>query len=175
LLDPYTFPTTLYVMANDIAKLSLSAPATRGTLRLLSADELITPALFSQWMHLPPERAFYFFPPRHLRPAFPAFPSLLQFNRLLRDHQASAEFCLHMAAHLGVHNAVYKALGGTTVVTRDRKRRGWLFGQTDLSYSTRRVWFEVLRLLLSVSAEVIISGYGFAPPAPKISPWPRSF
>src|SRR5262252_10080595 len=86
MVDIDTFLTTLYVMSDDFCKLHLPAEAVhRGPQGCLSCSEVITLALFGQWMQFPSERAFYRYAEHHLRSAFPTLPNRSQFNRLQRQ------------------------------------------------------------------------------------------
>ena len=173
MIDTDTFLTTLYVIADDFTKLHTPAAAKPGPCPSLTASEVITLALFSQWQRFSSERDFYRFADRHLRPAFPRLSCLPQFNRLLRaNRRCLAAFCLHLADRLGVNGAPFEVLDCTPVVTRHVKRggQGWLFGQADVGKSTRLGWFEGLRLLTAVSPEGVLTGYGFGPASAKDQP-----
>src|SRR5215471_20598597 len=88
MVDIDTFLTTLYVMSDDFCKLHLPAESVhRGPQGCLSCSEVITLALFGQWVQFPSERAFYRYAEHHLRAAFPDLPDRSQFNRLMRDHR----------------------------------------------------------------------------------------
>ena len=173
MIDTDTFLTTLYVMVDDFTKLHLPEPARPGPPPSLATSEVITLALLAQWQRFASERDFYRFADRHLRPAFPTLPSLPQFNRLLRAQQRSmSALCLYLATQLKVSAAAFEVLDCTAVATRDHKRggEGWLWGQTDIGYSTRLGWFEGLRLLTAVSPEGVITGYGYGPASTKDQP-----
>lgn len=178
MIDTDTFLTTLYVMADDFTKLHFPSPSKPGPRPSLTTAEVISLALFAQWQHFASERDFYRFASRHLRPAFPLLPSLPQFNRLLRaNHQAMTAFCLHLSDQLGVATAAFEVIDCTAVPTRERKRggEGWLWGQADIGYSTRLGWFEGLRLLIAVSPQGILTGYGYAPASAKDQPLAETF
>jgi hypothetical protein len=55
-------------------------------------------------------------------------------------------------------------LDSTAAVTRNAKRRGlgWLAGQADIGWSNRIGWSEGFHLLLGVTAQGIITGFGSA-------------
>jgi hypothetical protein len=101
---------------------------------LLSVSELITLALFGQWVQFPSERAFYRYAQRHLHSAFPRLPTRPQLNRLIgEEHDAIVAFFQHLVARLQVPQTPYQALDGMGVATRNAKRRGagWLPGLAD--------------------------------------------
>src|SRR6266700_3098354 len=88
MVDIETFLTTLYVMSDDFCKWHLPAEALQpGPQASLSRSEVITLALFGQWVQFPSERAFYRYAELHLRAAFPALPDRSQFNRLMRKQR----------------------------------------------------------------------------------------
>ena len=130
----------------------------------LSRSEVITLALFGQWMQYPSERAFYRYAQYHLREAFPQLPDRSQFNRLQRTHRdAITVFALFLVQLLQAQNTAYEVLDSTAAVTRDAKRRGlgWLAGQADIGWSNRIGWYEGFHLLLCVTAQGVITGFGF--------------
>jgi hypothetical protein len=59
----------------------------------------------------------------------------------------------------------YEALDSTVAVTRDAKLRGagWLSGQADIGWSSRLGWYEGFHLLLAVTPNGVITGFGFGP------------
>src|SRR5215470_20121457 len=88
MVDIETFLTTLYVMSDDFCKWHLPAEALHpGPQASLSRSEVITLALFGQWVQFPSERAFYRYAHHHLHEAFPQLPDRSQFNRLQREHR----------------------------------------------------------------------------------------
>lgn len=167
MIDLDTFLTTLYVMADDFCQSAFpKAKQTPGPMASLQCSEVITLALFGQWVQFPSERAFYRYAERHLRAAFPALPNRSQFNRLMREHRdAITVFGLHLVELMQAQHCPYEVLDSTAAVTRDAKRRGsgWLPGQADIGWSTRLGWYEGFHLLLSVTPIGVITGFGFGP------------
>ena len=132
----------------------------------LQCSEVITLAVFGQWIQFPSERAFYRYAEHHLRAAFPHLPDRAQFNRLLREHRdAIASFGLYVVECLRAQECLYEVLDSTAAVTRDAKRRGlgWLAGQADIGWRNRIGWYEGFHLLLSVTPVGVITGFGFGP------------
>jgi len=106
---------------------------TPGPVPALQRSEVITLALFGQWVQFPSERAFYRYAQHHLQAAFPDLPDRSQFNRLMRTHRdAITAFGLYLVRLLHSQACVYEVLDSTAAVTRDAKRRGvgWLAGPT---------------------------------------------
>lgn len=166
MLDPETFLTELYVLADDFCKAHPAAPRP-GPAASLTPSEVVTLAIFGQWGQFPSEAAFYRYARRRLRPLFPTLPSRPQFNRLVRhchDALVGFAFCLGRDLATGDDRA-YEALDGTGLVTRNSKRRGagWLFGQADIGKCTRLGWYEGVRLLLAVTPAGAVTGWGIGP------------
>lgn len=178
-MDTDTFLTTLYVMIDDFDQAQVPpSPPHRGPAASLSRSEVVTLALFGQWACFSSERGFYRYARRHLRPAFPQLPARAQFNRLLRQHRdAIAAFALHLAKALLNPDDAYEALDSAAVPTRAAKRRGsgWLAGQADIGWSNRLGWYEGFHLLLAVTPDGVITGFGFAPASTKDQPLAETF
>ena len=170
MLDPDTFLTYLYVMADEFCKGQPPPARHPGPAAALDRSEVVTLALFGQWACFGGERGFYRYARRHLRPAFPTLPDRSQFNRLVRAHRdAVTAFGLHLAARLGARAAPYAALACSGVPTRNAKRRGagWLAGLANIGRSGRLGWFEGLQLLTTVSPEGVLTGFALAPASTK--------
>jgi hypothetical protein len=165
MIDLDTFLTTLYVMADDFCQSCLShEKQTPGPMASLQCSEVITLALFGQWVQFPSERAFYRYAQHHLRAAFPHLPERSQFNRLMRTHRdAISAFGLYLVDLMQAQQCPYEVLDSTAAVTRDAKRRGtgWLAGQADIGWSNRIGWYEGFHLLLCVTPLGVITGFGF--------------
>src|SRR5712692_2783243 len=165
MVDIETDLSTLYVMSDDFCKWHLPVEALHpGPQASLSRSEVITLALFGQWVQFPSERAFYRYAQQHLRAAFPQLPDRSQFNRLLRQHRdAITAFGLYLVFLLHAQECCYEVLDSTAAVTRDAKRRGtgWLAGQADIGWSNRLGWYEGFHLLLCVNPIGVITGFGF--------------
>jgi hypothetical protein len=167
LIDLDTFLTTLYVMADDFCQSCLAkekqAP---GPAALLSKSEVMTLAMFGQWVQFQSERSFYRYAHEHLRTAFPQLPTRSQLNRQLRElRDVITAFGLYLVELLQGQQGLYEVLDSVAAVTRDAKRRGtgWLAGQADIGWSNRLGWYEGFHLLLSVTPQGVITGYGFGP------------
>jgi len=164
-MDLDTFLTTLYVMVDDFCQSELEPERPKpGPQASLSRSEVITLALFGQWVQFKSERAFARYAHHHLREAFPQLPDRSQFNRLQRNHRdAITAFALFLVQLLQAQHTAYEVLDSTAAVTRDAKRRGlgWLAGQADIGWSNRIGWYEGFHLLLCVTAQGVITGFGF--------------
>ncbi len=165
MIDLDTFLTTLYVMIDDFCQCGLPQEKPKpGPQASLYRSEVITLALFGQWVQFPSERAFYCFAQQHLRAAFLHLPDRSQFNRLLRRHRdETTAFGLFLVQHLQARQCFYEVLDSTAAVTRDAKRRGtgWLARQADIGWSNRIGWFEGFHMLLCVTPVGVITGFGF--------------
>src|SRR5229473_3465001 len=148
MIDVDTFLTTLYVMVDDFCQSqSTEEKHTPGPAASLQCSEVITLAVFGQWVQFPSERAFYRYAEQHLRAAFPQLPHRTQFNRLMREHRdAITTFGLHLVELMHGQECSYEVLDSTAAVTRDAKRLGW---------------YEGFHLLLSVTPLGVITGFGF--------------
>src|SRR6266568_8283217 len=156
MIDLDTFLTTLYVMVDDFCQWELAPERFKtGPRAALSRSEIITMALFGQWVQFPSERAFYRYAEHHLREAFPTLPDRSQFNRHQREHRdAITAFSLFLVQEMYAQECAYEVIDSTAAVTRDSKRRGtgWLAGQANIGWSNRVGWYEGFHLLLSVTA-----------------------
>jgi hypothetical protein len=74
MLDPDTFLTILYVMADDFCKSQPPKETRPGPNPSLTHSEVITLALFGQWSRFQSERGFYRYAQAHLQAAFPTLP-----------------------------------------------------------------------------------------------------
>jgi DDE family transposase len=165
MIDLDTFVTTLYVMVDDFCQSCLpTREQTPGPAAQLCESEVMTLAVFGQWVQFQSERAFYRYAHEHLQAAFPQLPTRSQFNRQLREHRdAITAFGLYLVELLQGQQCPYEVLDSAAAVTRDGKRRGagWLAGQADIGWSNRLGWYEGFHLLLSVTPVGLITGYGF--------------
>ncbi len=178
MVDPNTFLTTLYVMADIFCKSVLPPAPHPGAEPSLSPSEVITLALFGQWAHFQSERDFYRYAERHLRPAFPTLPDRSQFNRLLRhSRDAISTFGLHVVDLLQARQRAYEALDCSGVPTRNAKRRGrgWLPGLADIGWSNRLGWYEGFHVILAVTPDGVITGFGFGAASTKDQPLADTF
>lgn len=165
-MDPETFLVELYVLADTFCKTQLPPDHHPGPAAALARSEVVTLAVFSQWERFRSERDFWRYAATRLRPYFPHLPSRPQFNRhVRRQREAVTGFALWMAAQLDAAAAPYEAMDGTAVPTRNAKRRGrgWLAGIADIGKCLRRGWIHGVRLLVSVTPEGVVSGWGVGP------------
>src|SRR5260370_5418516 len=178
MIDVDTDFPTLYVMIDDYCQSSLAQEKhTPGPMASLQCSEVITLAVFGQWVQFPSERAFYRYAEQHLRAAFPQLPHRTQFNRLMREHRdAITTFGLHLVELMHGQECSYEVLDSTAAVTRDAKRRGlgWLAGQTDIGWSNRLGWYEGFHLLLSVTPLGVITGLCFCSASTHHHPFART-
>jgi hypothetical protein len=166
MLDQDTFLTTVYVLADAFCQ-TLDPPLVHpGPETALTRSEVLTLAVFSQWEHFPSERAFYRYAERHLRPYFPTLPDRTQFNRLLRRSTDLLErFALSLADQVLASPPTYEILDCTAAPVRNvrRRGRGWLAGLADIGWSTRLGWYYGFHLLLAVTPDGVITGFGVGP------------
>lgn len=165
MIDEDTFLTTLYVQVDEFCKAHWPTVEQPGPVASLCQSEVITLGIFGQWARFQSERDFYRYAIGHLRSLFPSLPHYSQFNRLLRKHrEALAAFALHVAQLLEDRDWAYEALDSSGVLTRDAKRRGrgWLPGLATIGWSNRVGWYEGFHLLVAVSPNGVLTGFGFA-------------
>jgi hypothetical protein len=77
MVDPDTFLTTLYVIADDFCKsqwLTLPMEREPGPTPFLSLNKVVTLAIFGQWTNFESELDFYRYAKRHLVRPFPPHP-----------------------------------------------------------------------------------------------------
>jgi len=177
MIDIDLFITAVFVLVDDFFK-GDPLPPQPGPDCKLTASEAITLLLFSQWSRFRSERDFYRFAYKKLRSAFPNLPSRPQLNRQWRAlHDQVCIFSSYLADVLGAGEAPYEALDTGPVVTRNAKRRGdgWLVGEADIGYSSRLGWYEGLKLLLAVTPQGVITGFGLSPASAKEQPMAETF
>ncbi len=178
MVDTNTFLTTLYVMADTFCKTVPVRELHPGPAPSLTPSEVLTLALFGQWAQFQSERDFYRYAERHLRPAFPTLPDRAQFNRLLRQNSvAVSAFGVHVVNVLGARHAAYEALDCSGVPTRNAKRRGvgWLPGVADIGWSNRLGWYEGLHIIMAVTPDGVITGFGYGAASTKDQPLADTF
>jgi hypothetical protein len=163
MLSPTDFLTELYVLIDEWDKTRPLAPLRPGPRPELARSEVLTLALFSQWSGFRSERQFWRYASCHLRPLFPQLPSRVQF---LRAVHRIAPVLAHLAVHLGQAlvptECPFEILDATGIETRDARRRGigWLPGIAAKGKCTREGWYVGLRLLVCVTPEGAITGFG---------------
>ena len=174
MIDTDTFLTTLYVRVDDFCKSERPVERPRpGPARSLTRSEVLTLVLFSQWHCFRNQRTFYRLAVRRLRPWFPHLPSREQFNRLMRTYYLDlVAFGNHLVQALGAERALYEILDTSGIPVRNVKRRGhgWLVGLANIGRCGRLGWFNGFQLLLAVTPEGVITGFGFGPGSTKEQP-----
>src|SRR5690606_19183336 len=161
-----TFLTPVSVLVNTCCQTELEPETRPGPAPALSRSEVLTLAIFGQWMRFSSEQDCSRYAERHLRPYFPTLPHRSQYNRLLRRHQAAlAQFALYLAEQLGRGPVACDVLDVAPAPVRNAKRRGrgWLAGEANIGFSLRLGWFAGFRVLTAVSLEGVITGWGVAP------------
>lgn len=166
MVDIDTFVTWLYVMVDEFCKQHLASEVHPGPVPALCRSEVVTLAIFGQWVHFASEAAFWRYANRRLRPLFPRLPTEPQLNRAMRfQHEAITRFGLHLARELNGTDAAYEAIDCTAAPVRNAKRRGrsWFAGYADIGFSKRLGWYYGFCPLLAVSPNGAITGFGFGP------------
>jgi hypothetical protein len=165
--DFETFVTGVYVMADEFCQRHRPPePVRRGRRPALSRAEVLTLALVAQPARFESERAFARFAEARLRPLFPALPDRSQLNRAVRrrhdDLVAFGRWCARLA---GGPTAPFEVLDTTAVPLRNAKRRGAgaMPEVAAVGRSLRLGWFEGVRLLVAVTPEGVVTGFGLAP------------
>src|SRR5579884_2232803 len=170
MVDIDTFLTILYVRVDTFCK-SYGRPCKKaGRKASLYVSEVVTLALFAQWVPFPSERAFYRYARKHLRAAFPGLPDYSQFNRLLREHQPALEAFFRHTIGLAVPDKpAYEVLDTFGIATRNKNRRGegWLWLYTDIGYCSLLGWYEGFHILTATSPKGALTGLGFSPASVK--------
>ena len=179
MIDVDTFVTTLYVIADDFCKENLSLEKIKpGPKASLTRSEVVTLSIFSQFWKFRSERDFYRYAERNLKDAFPSLPDRTQFNRLVRHNiDATVAFFVQLVDLLKAREVPYEILDTTDVPVRNVKRRGhgWLFGFSDIGWSSHLGWFEGFRLLIAVNPIGVITGFGFGKATAKDQPLAETF
>jgi len=165
-LDSETVLTELYVLIDEFCQTQLPPDWRPGPAPALSRSETMTLVCFGQWGRFASERDFWRYAAATPRPLFPQLPHRTQFNRQARRHGAAiAAFATWLAGILGAAAAPYEAVDATAVPTRTRKRRGrgWLAGPADQGWGGRLGWSHGFHLLLAVTPDGVVTGWGFGP------------
>jgi hypothetical protein len=177
MLPPEEYLTTLYVLVDDFCRrrpeLVRAGSGKRGPLPKLSAAEVVTLIVFSQWERFSGERDFWRFAEQRLRPLFPNLPDRTQFNRAARRRtNLVAWFFRDMADLLGIREAPYQIIDRFGMATRRSGRRGvgWLEGYTDKGLCTRLGFFHGVHILSAASSDGVITGLAVGPGSMKDQP-----
>jgi hypothetical protein len=171
------FLTTLYVVVDDFCRrhpeLVRASSGRRGPRPKLSASEVVTLLIFSQWQRFSAERDFWRFAEQRLGPLFPNLPDRTQFNRAARSRMnLVAWFFRDMAEALGTREAPYEIIDRFGMATRRSGRRGvgWLEGYTDKGLCTRLGFFHGVHILSAISPDGVVTGLGVGPGSMKDQP-----
>jgi len=172
-LDLDTFLTTVYCIVDDLYKEHFAPlkPVRRGRKPRLSDSEVLTLALIAQWQEGRSESAFLRYAHNHWRSYFPQLLSQSAFNRRARD--LAGVLCrlgvlaAQQAGKLLAHGPAYQALDGVAVplMRRCRGDRHRLFAEEAAigRGGSDGEWYYGVKLLLSVEAAGLITGFVFAP------------
>src|SRR5690606_16409387 len=140
-MDVDTFLITVYVLVDTFCQTHLPPePHRPGPAPALSRSEVLTLAIFGQWMKFASEQDCSRYAERHLRPYFPTLPHRSQDHRLLRRHQAAlAQFALYLAEQLGRGPVACHGLDVAPAPARNAKRQGrrWLAGRANIRLTLR--------------------------------------
>ena len=165
--DFETFVIGAYVTVDEFRQRHLPPdPPPRGRPPGLCRSEVPTLALVGQLGRFESERAFARFAHRRLRGLFPGLPERSRLNRLLRAaHDDLVAPGRWAARRLGSQAAPYEVLDTTAVPLRNPKRggAGAMPEVAAIGRSMRLGWFEGARLLVAVTPEGAVTGYGLAP------------
>jgi hypothetical protein len=143
LVDVDTFLNTLDVMVDGFGKTSLSGQEHPGSQAVLSRSEVMPWAIFGQWQAFGSERGFERYARRHLRAAFPQFPTREQLTHQIRQPpDALIAIFLPLGQLLATLHGAYEALESSGSSIRDAKRRGsgWLPGLAAMGWSNHLGW-----------------------------------
>jgi hypothetical protein len=177
-LDPDTFLTGLYVMADTFCKTLPAAARGVGRPTALTRSEVVTLALFGQWARFASERDFARYAEQRLRDAFPQLPDRAQLNRRIRaERDVIVALGQHLAAAVGAGDVAYEVIDGTGVAVRNCKRRGggWLPEFAGIGRCSRLGWYEGFHLLVAVTPDGVITGYGYGSAEAKDQPMAETF
>jgi hypothetical protein len=150
-------------MSDDFCTAQWPAAPQPGPQAPLSRSAGLTVASFGPWQGLSSVHGFYRSAQRHLRPAFPTFPTREQWTRHLRDSQPALVACvLSLVQRLAAPQCLYEALDSSGVPPREAKRRGagWLPGLAEIGWRNRLGWSEGWYLILAVNPVGGITGLG---------------
>jgi len=163
--DFETFVIAVYLMVDEWERAEVPSEPMVGRPPGLCRTEVLTLALIGQLDRFPSERAFAHFADAQLRGLFPKLPERSQLNRLLRQrHDELVRFGRWCARQLGALRASYEVLDTTAWPLRNPKRRGegTMPEVVAIGWSLRLGWFEGVRVLLAVTPEGVVTGYGVA-------------
>ena len=168
-LDLDTFLVALYTIVDDLYQRHYAPhkPNRPGRRPEMSDSEVLTLTICAQW-HGKSERKFLRKVRERWRSYFPRMLSQSAFNRRSRDLAGVLVNLIGVVAkELGAYSASYQALDCVPVplMRRCRGKRRRLFGDEAAigKGGSDRDWYYGCKLLLSVSAEGVATGFMLAP------------
>jgi hypothetical protein len=169
-MDLDSFLISLYVLVDDWWR-EHHPPAARkkpGRPVLLSASEVLTLAILSQWPRFRSERDFWRFARAHLRSYFPTLCSQSQFNRRVRALEP--QMCAlqrDLAKTLACESAAYHVVDTTLIpaVVRVRAcRKGLFAGQAAFGRCRSKTeWVYGFKVALVIDPAGVVRVFGLAP------------
>ncbi len=168
-MDLDSFLVSLYVLVDDWWQENRSSqPPKPGRPALLSASEVLTLAILSQWPRFRSERDFWRFAHSNLRPYFPRLVSQSQLNRRMRALTGELRSLQReLAGTLADGSEVYRVVDTTLVpaIVRARARRKGLFcGQAAFGRCRSKTeWVYGFKVALVVSPEGVVTAFFLAP------------
>jgi hypothetical protein len=167
-VDLETMLVSLYVLVDDWwEQAHPPSPRKPGRPPSLSANEILTLAILSQWPRFRSERDFFRYADAHLREYFPNLVSHGRLNRRIRALEPELKaFQREMAVTLSDGSEVYHILDTTLIpaVVRVRAcRKGLFAGQAAFGRCVSKTeWIYGFKVSLSVTSEGVIMSFGLA-------------
>jgi DDE family transposase len=168
-VDLESLLVSLYVLVDDWwQRTHPPAPRKPGRPPSLSASEVLTLAVLSQWPRWRSERDFFRFAEVHLREHFPNLLSYGQLNRRIRSLESEIRALQRgLAETLAEPQEVYHVLDTTLIpaVVRVRAcRKGLFAGQAAFGRCVSKTeWVYGFKVALSVTPQGVITTFGLAP------------
>jgi hypothetical protein len=168
-VDLESLLVSLYVLVDDWwQRTHPPAPRKPGRPPSLSASEVLTLAVLSQWPRWRSERDFFRFAEVHLREYFPNLLSYGQLNRRIRSLEPEIRALQRgLAETLAEPQEVYHLLDTTLIpaVVRVRAcRKGLFAGQAAFGRCVSKTeWVYGFKVALSVTPQGVITTFGLAP------------
>ena len=147
-----------------------SEPPKPGRPALLSAGEVLTPAILAQWPRFRSERDFWRFAQARLRPYFPKVVSQSQLNRRIRALAPELRALQgDLASTLAAPWEAYRVMDTTLIpaIVRARARRRGLFcaQATFGRCRSKTEWVYGFKVALVVNPEGVVTAFFLAPAA----------
>lgn len=168
-MDLETLLVSLYVLVDDWwQRTHPPAPRKPGRPPSLSASEVLTLTVLSQWPRWRSERDFFRFVEAHLREYFPNLVSYGHLNRRIRSLESEIRALQRdLAETLAEPQEVYHLLDTTLIpaVVRVRAcRKGLFAGQAAFGRCVSKTeWVYGFKVALSVTSQGVIASFGLAP------------